>query len=119
MVCFAYYCLTDCSLIHSDVEPIVGGICASCVFARGSTARGCTVELYNDQYNFSFSISRELMMDVAIMGCFEVPKSDLFHVQVSELQKNGFNMPLELPDITITLDSDKPAERDNSGMLLS
>ena len=77
------------------------------------------MELYNDQYNFSFSISRELTMDIAIMGCFEVPKSDLFHVQVSELQKDGFNMPLELPDIKVTFDSDKLAESDNSGMLLS
>ena len=72
------------------------------------------MELYNDQYNFSFSISRELTMDIAIMGCFHIPKSDLFHVAVFELQMDECNMPLRLPDITIKVDSDKLAERDNN-----
>ena len=94
----------DSTLLNSDVELIVGGMCALCVFARGSAARGCTVELYNDQCTFDFSLSRNSSKDIAISECFKLPKSGSFHVLVSEIKLDGSlgHNALKLPDITIT-----------------
>ena len=86
------------------MDPVIGGICASCVFTSNSTARGCTVKLHNNQCTFNFSLSRKSTKDIAILECFKLPKSGSFHVLVSEIKLDGSlgHNALKLPDITIT-----------------
>ena len=64
------------------------------------------MELYNNQFTFDFSLSRNSSKDIAISECFKLPKSGSFHVLVSEMKLEGFegHDSVKLPDITIITD---------------
>ena len=99
-------------LVHSDVVPVNGGMCVSCVFASGSTAKGCAIRLYNDRYTFNFNMSHQSSDDIALLECFTVPEMGLFHVAVSEIDSENYNS-LELPYIMIGLRTANTAEKVN------
>ena len=99
--------LSGTSLKFSNVKPVSGGICAFCVFTKGSTAKGCAIALFSDQITFNFAITRQSIHDIALVECFKVSQSGSYHVLVSEILMDGsegYNT-LELPDITIALAS--------------
>lgn len=113
--------LSVSSLIHSAVEPVNGGICVFCVFTVDTTAKGCVVKLSSDQVTLSFNVSRQSKNDVVLQECFEVSQSGSYHVLVSEIQPDGSEgyHTLELPPITVVLDSDTTAEQINGGFNLT
>ena len=80
---------------------VAGGMCASCYFTNDTTAKGCTVNLYNEENAYYFNImSRE---SHTILKCFEVPAQGVFNVVVYEVPMDksmGYNT-LELSDITV------------------
>ena len=64
-------CLFDNCLFfagfYSAIEPVIGGICCSCVFVSGSSAIGCTLKLYSDEHTLLvFNISRGTNDSVAV-----------------------------------------------------
>ncbi|CAI8016255.1 hypothetical protein GBAR_LOCUS9982, partial [Geodia barretti] len=111
------------SLIHSNVKPVIRGICTSCIFTNDSNAKGCAITLLNDQFTFNFTIPRHSSYDIASLECFKVWQSGSYHVLASEILMDGsegYNT-LELPDITITLPSgnDNSAKQANGRLLTS
>ena len=112
--------LAGSSLIHSNVKPVSGGICAFCVFTNGSTAKGCAITLLSDKITFNFTIPRHSTYDIASLECFKVSQSGPYHVLVSEILMDGsegYNT-LELPDITIEIASgtDNTSRQENGGL---
>ena len=92
--------LAGYSLISAEVVSVVGGMCASCYFTNGTTAKGCAVNLYNEENAYYFNMSRE---SHTILKCFEVPTQGVFNVVVYEVpmdESMGYNT-LELSDITV------------------
>ena len=92
--------LAGYSLISAEVVSVVGGMCASCYFTNDTTAKGCAVNLYNEENAYSFNMSRE---SHTILKCFEVPTQGVFNVVVYEVpmdESMGYNT-LELSDITV------------------
>ena len=92
--------LAGYSLISAEVVSVVGGMCASCYFTNDTTAKGCTVNLYNEENAYYFNMSRE---SHTILKCFEVPTQGVFNVVVYEVpmdESMGYNT-LELSDITV------------------
>ena len=79
------------TLYKTTVEAVsdVCGICASCSFTDFSTARGCTVELQNDEFTFVFNMSRQSSEELTLLECFPVPEAGLFSVFVYEVQYDG------------------------------
>ena len=117
------YFLAGSSLIHSNVKPVIRGICTSCIFTNDSNAKGCAITLLNDQFTFNFTIPRHSSYDIASLECFKVWQSGSYHVLVSEILMDGsegYNT-LELPDITIALPSgnDNSAKQANGRLLTS
>ena len=64
-------------------------VCASCSFTNGSTARGCSVELQNDEFTFVFNMSRQSSEELTLLECFPVPEAGVFSVSVYEVELNG------------------------------
>ena len=62
------------------------GICLSCTFFVNSTADGCAMRLENDQHTFVFNTFRRDDEDLALLECFPVPETGVFHVHVYEIQ---------------------------------
>ena len=100
------------STVDDVSEPLV---CASCSFTNGSTARGCTVEMQNDEFTFVFNMSRQSSEDLTLLECFPVPKAGVFSVSVYEVQDDGMvgYKAWRVPDVTIG--PDKSAESFKNG----
>ena len=92
------------------------GICASCSFTNDSTARGCTVELQNDEFTFVFNMSRQSSEDPE---CFPVPEAGVFNVSVYEVQYDGTvgHKVFRLQNITIQSDIDQTSQPVSDGMI--
>ena len=95
--------------------------CASCSFTNDSTARGCTVELQNDEFTFVFNMSLERSEELTLLECFPVPEAGVFSVSVYEVQHDGMvgHRVWRLPDIDVTTQPnvDKTAQSVNNGMI--
>ena len=95
---------------------VAGGICGSCQFTNDSTAKGCTIQLYNDEHTFYFDMSRPTHRDTSLLECFEVSTPGLFHVEIIEVEVadalKDFTR-LELPDVVI---SHKAVQKPSNGM---
>ena len=94
---------------------VAGGICGLCQFTNDSTAKGCTIELYNDNHTFYFDVSRPTHRDTSLLEWFEVSTPGLFHVEIIEVADNAskdYNR-LELPDVVI---SHKAVQKLSNGM---
>ena len=91
-------------------------ICASCSFTNDSTARGCTVELQNDEFTFVFNMSRQSSEELTLLECFPVPEAGAFSVFVYEIEHDGRvgQMIWRLPHV---FTANKAAESDESGMI--
>ena len=78
-------------------------VCACCSFTNDSTARGCTVELQNDEFTFVFNMSRQSSEELTLLECFPVPEAGVFSVSVKEIQHDGLlgNNVLSLPDVSV------------------
>ena len=87
------------SMVDDISEPRV---CASCSFTNDSTARGCTVELQNDEFTFVFNMSRESSEELTLLECFPVPEAGVFSVSVYELDHDGMvgHKVWRLPEVT-------------------
>ena len=96
-------------------------VCASCSFTNDSTARGCTVELQNDEFTFVFNMSLESSEELTLLECFPVPEAGVFSVSVYEVQHDGMvgHRVWRLPDIDVTTQPnvDKTAQSVNNGMI--
>ena len=103
------------SLIGAGVVSVAGGICGSCQFTNDSTAKGCTIQLYNDEHTFYFDVSRPTPRDTSLLECFEVSTPGLFHVEIIEVADNASKdyTRLELPDVVI---SHKAVKQLSNGM---
>ena len=90
---------TAVSTVDDISEPRV---CASCSFTNDSTARGCTVELQNNEFTFVFNISRQSSEELTLLECFPVPEAGVFSVSVYEVQHDGMvgHRVMRLPDVT-------------------
>ena len=79
----------------------ISEVCASCSFTDDSTARGCTVELQNDEFTFVFNMSRQNSEELTLLECFPVPEAGVFSVSVYEVDHDGMvgNNVWRLPDI--------------------
>ena len=77
-------------------------VCASCSFTNDSTARGCSVELQNDEFTFVFNMSRQSSEELTLLECFPVPEAGVFSVSVYEVQLDGSvgYKVWRLPDVT-------------------
>ena len=51
--------LAGYSLISAEVVSVAGGMCASCYFTNDTTAKGCNVNLYNEENAYYFNMSLE------------------------------------------------------------
>ena len=105
-------------MYEAIVEPLSdeSGICASCSFTNDSTARGCTVELLNDEFTFVFNMSRQSSEDPE---CFPVLEAGVFNVSVYEVQHDGTvgHKVFRLPNVTIQSDIDKTTQSVSDGMI--
>ena len=103
------------SLIGADVVSVAGGICGSCQFTNDSTAKGCIIKLYNEDYIFYFDMSHPTPRDTSFLECFEVSTPGLFHVEIIEVADNVSKdyTRLELPDVVI---SHKAVQKLSNGM---
>ena len=92
------------------------GICASCSFTNDSTARGCTVELQNDEFTFVFNMSRQSREELTLSECFPVPEAGMFNVLVYEVQLDGMvgHKFFRLPNVTT---QDKTSQSVSDGMI--
>ena len=106
---------TAVSTVDDISEPRV---CASCSFTNGSTARGCTVELQNDEFTFVFNMTRQSMEELTLLECFPVPEAGVFSVSVYEVQRNGMvrHKVWRVSNITTGPNVDKIAESVKNGM---
>ena len=104
----------DSTLSHGVVSTDLSGagVCAACSFTNDSTARGCTIELLNDEHMFVFNISR-YKEEIALLECFPVPEAGVFSVSVYEILQDGgvggkvWRLPdVTLPDVNVTIDSE-------------
>ena len=95
------------------------GICASCSFTNDSTARGCTVELQNDEFTFVFNVSRQSSEELGLVDqeCFPVTQAGAFSVFVYEVKHDGLMVPTvwRLPHVFTV---DKTAKTDESGTII-
>ena len=84
-------------------------VCASCSFTDDSTARGCTVELQNDEFTFVFNMSRQSSEELTLLECFLVPEAGVFSVSVKEIQHDSLvgNNVLRLPDVSVGSNTDR------------
>ena len=95
-------------------------VCASCSFTNDSTARGCSVELQNDEFTFVFNMSRQSSEELTLLECFLVPEAGVFSISVYEIEVDesmGQNV-WRLQDITTVLTIDKPAQSITNGIIL-
>ena len=96
---------------------VAGGICGSCQFTNDSTAKGCTIKLYNEKHIFYFDMSRPTPRDTSLLACFEVSTPGLFHVEINEIEVSDKVSKdytrLELPDVVI---SHKKVQNLSNGM---
>ena len=98
-------------------------VCASCSFTNDSTARGCTVELQNDEFTFVFNMSRQSSEDrePLLLECFPVPETGVFSVSVYEVLHDGMLghtiLRLLNIDFTTQLNVDITAESVSNGMI--
>ena len=120
------YCLkfSGFTLNHaavSTVDDIVSElqICASCFFSNGSTAKGCSVELQNDEFTFVFNMSRQGSEELTLLECFPVPEAGVFSVSVYELQHDRTvgNKVWRLPDVTFGSNADITTQSVINGMM--
>ena len=84
-------------------------VCASCSFTNDSTARGCTVELQNDEFTFVFNMSRQSSEELTLLECFPIPEAGVFSVSVYEVQHDGTvgnNNIMRLPDVVVSTQPD-------------
>ena len=97
--------LSGSTLSHAAVSIVEPQVCASCSFTNGSTARGCTVELQNDEFTFVFNMSRQSSEELTLLECFPVPEAGVFSAFAYEIQHNGMmgHKVWRLPDITTGL----------------
>ena len=95
-------------MIHSAIEPVIGGICTSCYFTNDSTARGCTIVLRNDEnVSLQFRMNRDTDNGIALLMCFTVPQG-VFRVTVYETLNDGSlgRYIHHLPDVNIATSPD-------------
>ena len=94
----------------------VSGICAYCYFTNGSTARGCTVELQNNEFTFVFNMSHRSSEELTLAECFSLPEAGVFSVFVYQVERDGRvgQMIWRLPHV-FTINN--TAESDESGMI--
>jgi hypothetical protein len=79
---------------YSAIEPVIGGICCSCVFVSGSSAIGCTLKLYSDEHTLLvFNISRGTNDNIAVLKCFTVQQTGVFGLSVHEIYEDGSEGP--------------------------
>ena len=89
------YCLkfSGSTLSHAAVSTVDDisepRVCASCSFTNDSTARGCTVELQNDEFTFAFNMSRQSSEELTLLKCFTLPEAGVFSVSVYEIRHDG------------------------------
>ena len=83
-------------------------VCASCSFTNDSTARGCTVELQNDEFTFVFNMPRQSSEELTLLKCFPIPEAGVFSVSVYEVQHDGTvgNNIIRLPDVVVSTQPD-------------
>ena len=98
-------------------------MCASCSFTNGSTARGCAVELQNDEFTFIFNMSRQSSeeLNLLLLECFPVLEAGVFNVSVYEVHHDGMvgHRVWRLPDINVTTQPNvhKTAQSVSNGMI--
>jgi hypothetical protein len=109
------------TLSHAVVSTVSGlsvaGVCAACTFTNDSTARGCTIELHNDEHTFVFNMSRQSKQ--ALLECFPVPEAGVFSVSVYEVLQDGSvgQKVWRLPDVTISAENTSLSVRENKTLL--
>ena len=110
--------LNDVLVLKVD-EPRV---CASCSFTADSTARGCTLQLQNDEFTFVFNMSRQSSEELTLLECFPVPEAGVFSVSVYEIKHDGTlgHKVWGLPDIITgsNIDQTPMSTSINCGMIL-
>ena len=98
-------------------------VCASCSFTKlnDSIARGCTVELQNDEFTFVFNMSRQSSEELMLLECFPVQEAGVFSVSVYEVDHDGMvgHNVMILPDIDVTTQPNvhKTAQSVSNGMI--
>ncbi|CAI8040624.1 hypothetical protein GBAR_LOCUS22624, partial [Geodia barretti] len=91
---------------YSAIEPVIGGICCSCVFVSGSSAIGCSLKLYSDEHTLLvFNISRGTYDNVAVLKCFTMQQTGVFGAFLHEIQEDGSEGPsmLHLQDVKLEI----------------
>ena len=109
----------DSTLSHATVSTDLAGagVCAACTFTNDSTARGCTIELHNDEYMFVFNMSRQNKL--ALLECIPVPEAGVFSVSVYEVLQDGSmgHKVWRLPDVTISAENTSLSVRKGKTLL--
>ena len=118
-----WYTTSGSTLSHAAVSTVDDiselRVCASCSFTNGSTARGCSVELQNDEFTFVFNMSRQSREDLTLLECFLVPEAGVFSVSVYEvlLDRMVGHKVMRLPNVTTIHNFDKTTQYITIGMI--
>ena len=117
------YIFTGSTLSHAAVSTVDDisepRVCASCSFTNDSTARGCSVELQNDEFTFVFNMSCQSREELTLLECFPVPEAGVFSVSVYEVDHDGMveKIVRKFPDATFGSNADILTQSITNGML--